>query len=338
MEPNVATDMIKGKPDDSFQIGAVSSDLDSTLSARIKNEIGRSVEKLIDSNHLTKTLHTQLYQLKETHKELSTTVIAYLKRCFIYAVKQSDSVEEISDAITNIVNHVYGNHTNCKKWCNFSEDPENYKHKSLPRGKDLKGEDLRKALKELFGAYSANSQKLRKLGSTQSNESFNVSVASFAPKSRHYSASESLDFRVGTAVCKKNLGPKYSLHVLKQMNLPVTSFMDSKLEAASETERKRKLTVSSKEFKKRRLMLKEKRRSSNELNQLQEGDTYASGIELRNDKEVEDEIIPTYVPLPSDERIKQAENLLFVSVDFGNIYVRPRCRSNSVICRLPIWI
>ena len=62
-------------------------------------------------------------------------------------------------------------------------------------------------------------------------------------------------------------------------------------------------------------MLKEKRRSSNELNELQEGDTYASGIELRNDKEVEDEIIPTCVPLPSDERIKQKENLLFVSVD-----------------------
>ena len=181
VEPNMAIDMIKGKPDDSFQIGAVSSDLDSTLSARIKTEIGRSVEKLIDSNHLTKTLTTQLYQLKETHKELSTTFIAYLKRCFIYAVKQNDSVEEISDAISNIVNHVYGNHTNCKKWCNFSEDPESYKHKSLPRGKDLKGEGLRKALKELFRAYSANSQKLRTLGSTQSNESFNASVAFFAP-------------------------------------------------------------------------------------------------------------------------------------------------------------
>ena len=62
-------------------------------------------------------------------------------------------------------------------------------------------------------------------------------------------------------------------------------------------------------------MLKEKKRSSNELNELREGDTYASGIELRKDKEVEDEIIPTYVPLPSDDWIKQEENLLFVSVD-----------------------
>ena len=146
MEPNMEIDMIKEKPDDSFQIGAVSSDLDFTLSARIKTEIGISVEKLIDSNHLTKTLITQLYQLKETHKELSTTVIAYLKRCFIYAVKQNDRVEEISDAISNIVNHIFGNHTNCKEWCNFSENPESYKHNSLPRGKDLKGEDLGKAL------------------------------------------------------------------------------------------------------------------------------------------------------------------------------------------------
>ena len=60
----MAIDLINGKPDDSFQIGAVSNDLDSTLSAKIN-----------DSNHLTKTLTTQLYQLKETHKDLSTTVI-----------------------------------------------------------------------------------------------------------------------------------------------------------------------------------------------------------------------------------------------------------------------
>ena len=117
-------------------------------------------------------------------------------------------------ALKKSQNHEYGNHTNCKEWCNFSEDPESYKHKLLPLVKDLKGEDLGKALKELFGAYSGNSQKLRKLGSTQSNESFNASVASFAAKSRHYSASESVDFRISTAVCKKNLGPKYSLHVL----------------------------------------------------------------------------------------------------------------------------
>ena len=108
---------------------------------------------------------------------------------------------------------------------------------------------------------------------------------------------------------------------------------DSKFEAACETERKKKLRISSKEFKKRRLMLKEKRRSSNELNELQEGDTYASGIELRNDKEVEDEIIPTYVPLPSDERIKQAENLLFVSVDLEI----STSDHNAEVTHLPIW-
>ena len=54
--------------------------------------------------------------------------------------------------------------------------------------------------------------------------------------------------------------------------------MDLKFEAACETERKKKLRISSKQFKKRKLMLKEKRRLTNELNELQEGDTYASAL------------------------------------------------------------
>ena len=40
----MATKMIKGKPDDSFQTGSVSGDLDFKLGTGIKTEIGRSDE------------------------------------------------------------------------------------------------------------------------------------------------------------------------------------------------------------------------------------------------------------------------------------------------------
>ena len=37
---------------------------------------------------------------------------------------------------------------------------ENYKHKSLPYGKDLVGEDLRQSLKNVFERHAYHSEKL----------------------------------------------------------------------------------------------------------------------------------------------------------------------------------
>ena len=82
--------------------------------------------------------------------------------------------------------------------------------------------------------------------------------------------------------------------------------MNSKFEAACEIERKLKSFL--KRVQETKINVKkEKRRSSKELNELQEGDMYASGTELRNDKELKDEIIPTYIPCHpmTDEWIKQ---------------------------------
>jgi hypothetical protein len=62
---------------------------------------------------------------------------------------------------------------------------------------------------QIFQALSSQSLKLTTGGSTQANESFNNMVASKAPKNRHYSSSESLDFRLGAATATKNLGHSY---------------------------------------------------------------------------------------------------------------------------------
>ena len=87
-----------------------------------------------------------------------------------------------------------GEHKNCKdNWCRYLKDSKGYKHSSLPHGKDLKGDELRKSLTSLFAGYASNAEN----------------QTSFAPKARHYSGSESFDFRVNVAVCKKNLGQEY---------------------------------------------------------------------------------------------------------------------------------
>ena len=94
-----------------------------------------------------KTLSTQLHRLNEKHGELSLTVITYFKQFLVHAITQNkDSAEKIRAAVNDMVNHAFGEHKNCKDhWCRYLKDSKGYKHSSLPRGKDLKGDELRKS-------------------------------------------------------------------------------------------------------------------------------------------------------------------------------------------------
>lgn len=99
-----------------------------------------------------------------------------------------------------IVQHAYSEHGQCADWCQFRKDPSP-KYKSLPGGLALEGDSLRLVLNNVFPIYAQNAEKLAPCGITLANGSFNNSVASKAPKARHYSSSESLDFRVKAAAC-----------------------------------------------------------------------------------------------------------------------------------------
>ena len=90
-----------------------------------------------------------------------------------------------------------------------SAEPYNHRHKSLPRGKDLKGEKLEEDLNAVVDIFVQNSEKLTPLGSSQSNEALNNSIDSKAKKIRHYGASESNDFRVAFAVSQNNVAYSY---------------------------------------------------------------------------------------------------------------------------------
>ena len=83
------------------------------------------------------------------------------------------------------------------------------KYSSLPNGVGLHGESLRAELTKVFLVFAQNAKKLAPCGNTLPNKSFNNSVASKAPKARHYSGSESLVYRVKAAAGQKNIGQSH---------------------------------------------------------------------------------------------------------------------------------
>jgi len=75
--------------------------------------------------------------------------------------------------------------------------------------KTFTDEKLKKELDTLFASYIKQSDRLACLGISQANESFNMTVASRAPKNKHYSGSKSLSYLVNQAVLQKNQGHRY---------------------------------------------------------------------------------------------------------------------------------
>lgn len=68
---------------------------------------------------------------------------------------------------------------------------------------------LQSSLAALFSKYKANCEKPSEKGSTQANESLNMTIASKAPKRYHFSGSASLNNRVAAGVAQKNIGHGY---------------------------------------------------------------------------------------------------------------------------------
>lgn len=152
-----------------------------------------------------------MYNLQKK-KCLSTKVIQYFQKCFTYAVNQNkNNVTGLSLALQQIVPHAFGQHENCDQhWCGYAKDSTSYKHKSLPYGKDLSGEELFSDLSMVFEALVQNAEKIAPAASTREVEDFNNKIPSKAPKRCHYSGSSSLQKRGNCDVSeKKNIGSGY---------------------------------------------------------------------------------------------------------------------------------
>ena len=79
----------------------------------------------------------------------------------------------------------FGVHENCDiTWCRSKEDPISYKHKDLPRGKDLFRAKVRSSLHNLFKEYCSDSvaEQLAPLTNSQRNEALNSVVGKKIPK------------------------------------------------------------------------------------------------------------------------------------------------------------
>lgn len=215
MEPFLTVKCLKSLKEKGFNVKKLTMDDDTTTFIRAKKAISPELTKSSDKNHVIKNLASNLYKLRQDNKNLSVKIINYFKKCFSYAVQQNrGSPASLQKNLEAIVPHAFGEHVKCDAhWCGFLKAPNLYKHKSLPHGKDLHDEGLRKSLSCVFAKYAANADKLADLESSNSNENLNQMIAKKAPKSQHYSGSESLAYRLSASVAQKNEGHKYMLEV-----------------------------------------------------------------------------------------------------------------------------
>jgi DNA polymerase III epsilon subunit-like protein len=294
MEADVAVQLVTNNDclkKANVHVSTLVGDDDSSTIAKVRS-VDRTVKKLSDTNHAKKNLGNMLYDLQRSHKVLSTKVIKYFQKCFGYVLTQNkgDSKAVVA-GLHNIVSHAFDKHKSCGDWCGYNADPAGYKHKTLPYGKGLHGEKLFEDLSRIFNKYAEHADSLCELASTQGNESFNACVASKAPKARHYSNSESLDFRVALAVCQHNLGVGYVSSVNKELDLTPgehTRVHRDRLKIKRDYATKRSLQPSSK---RRRLFAKRDRDRKLIAAETREGDTYRSGMAMDAQSFQDNEII-----------------------------------------------
>ncbi|XP_071652436.1 uncharacterized protein [Temnothorax longispinosus] len=279
MEPDMAVELIvhnQHLKDENVCVNVLIGDDDSSTIAAVRRESTTRIDKWSDLNHASKAMINALYGLK-----LPTKIIEYFSRCFTCAIKKNEgNPEAVKDALKNVVSHAFGSHERCGEWCRYSSMGEKYQHKGLPHGKPLSDPQLKSALTSVFTRFANNSDKLAPCGSSQGNESFNSTVASKAPKSKYYGASESLNFRVAASVCQKNIGVTYIEQIYKELNLSPSTV---KFRESKENVRKRKIeNLRTVEAKRRRLFHKKNRSSKMASVQRREGITYETDSGLNS--------------------------------------------------------
>lgn len=225
MEADVCADLVQEFSEKhNTQVAILVGDDDSSTIKKVRETVNHEVEKWSDVVHAKRSFGSALYSLQSKYKgdlNLSSKVIEYLQRCFGYALKQNkDNIDGVKSSLGAIIPHAFGDHKACNiSWCGYLKEPSSYSHASLPYGRDLQGDSLKKDLQEVMEIFVNNAGKLAPLGSSQANEALNNTIGSKAPKIRHYSSSESNDYRVACAVSQKNVGHSYVTQVSSYLDL-----------------------------------------------------------------------------------------------------------------------
>lgn len=258
----------------------VGDDDSSTMAALHKDGAGCNVAKWSDIIHCKKNVGNALYKLQPKYRVLTSKVIKYLQRCFMYAIVQNrNNSSDVKNAILNITDHVFGKHNNCGNWCKFRTKPfPESRYPSLPRGECLSGIELEHAIRNIFFRYSNHSEKLAPCASTQPNEALNSAISSKNPKAKFYSGSESNDYRVAAAVSQVNVGTQYVVALNERLGLSPgenTKLHKLRMDRKRKQNKIRQSTTSSK---RRRLFLKNKNSQTTACNEKREGLSYQSDM------------------------------------------------------------
>ncbi|XP_046563466.1 uncharacterized protein LOC124272337 [Haliotis rubra] len=306
MEPDMVSEMVVKAKEEDVHVTSIIGDDDATSIARLRANVDKDIVKQSDKNHVRKGLGNKLYQLQKKHKTLSTKVIRYLQKCFNYMISQNKGNQDgISRGLTALSCHPFGDHSKCDDtWCRFLMSSSS-SFRSLPYGKALSDLTLQADLKALFDNYAIHKVRLASLGSTQSNDRFNKTVSSKAPKSRHYSGSSSLHFRVAASVAQKNVGHSYIIAVNRTLGLSPGTYTRQHFTLKDLQHRKRKAIASTIKAKQHRLHLKVMRSQKRTVQEVREGTTYSAMVDMSEETDTDDLVsIPPPLPVPVQEPLQ----------------------------------
>jgi len=144
---------------------------------------------------------------------VSKGLAGHLKYCYGACVKwyRHLTVEELSQKVYNILEHVCDNHDKCdESWCYNAKAKAPGKQYKAPAEHRIKKDDTTtyQQLKKIFDQYA----NLEQMGycnhpyDTQTNESLNQAIATLAPKNNCYSGTISLYSRIALVIGIHNLG------------------------------------------------------------------------------------------------------------------------------------
>ncbi|XP_062603897.1 uncharacterized protein LOC134265692 isoform X2 [Saccostrea cucullata] len=306
MEPFLTVQCLKSLKEKGLGVKTLIMDDDTTTFVRAKKAISDQLEKCSDKSHIVRNFNNSLHKVKDGHKNFSTANINYFKKCFSYAIEQNkENVEGIRQNLLATVPHAFGDHSGCNEvWCGYIKSPDTYQHKSFPSGKSLQGDKLKETLLELFTKHAENAEKLANLGSSNANENLNQIIAKKAPKSQHYSGSDSLSFRVAAAISQKNEGHGFIVEVNKACCLSPGKQTGVRAGYLDRKRTRQQARQSSRQAKLDRLRLKEERQSSLASAELHEGTTYESGIDYAVPADRQEELVMD-IPLPSTRQLSR---------------------------------
>ena len=217
MEAASGVDGIRQMIDQGTPVDTIEGDGDSTVIARIRDQLGLLVRKKFDRNHVVKNVGKALYSLQNKKVKISKSVIEHLKKCLKYAfAKNQGEPERLSANLKALVPHQFGDHSLCQPfWCGYKRlGDTTYKHRSLPYQTPLKNPSLREALNSVFSPVINRAVAYSDLGSSQQCEAANKEVMLRANKHIHFGNTQALDFRVKASAAYINEGRKYLSEVI----------------------------------------------------------------------------------------------------------------------------